>query len=346
MNSKFFGPISNRSKSQTGQRVGCGLKKLKQLHRPKVITGGLDGPVSNGPKKAGISTCPRTLKEDAVGHRGVDKVLNVAYVFPKGSTYVSKAEKRMGVRGSRLGAVASLDSLTDPAWICARDPLLIAQESSPNLGGSTGFESCWEEGLGAATSDCPLIGSHQVQEFQEEEGCPDVRSFDIVEAGTRCPEEDEPEALRIQVQGSRFETVFPNVFSPSSFSVFGRPLLSGDSSGLGDFQEYEALGEMEPLRVVTTDGREWGKGVAEGLTEGGQTTVGLGSLCEEPSVVNLEGKGYNAWEDSCLIKFSEFLGVTTAGFEEEILELMRKWMFGSMEIKGRGTMQRQDVRGS
>ena len=34
--------------------------------------------------------------------------------------------------------------------------------------------------------------------------------------------------------------------------------------------------------------------------------------------------GYNNWEDSCLFKFSEYLGVTTAGFEEEILKLMRK----------------------
>ena len=191
------------------------------------------------------------------GYRGVDKVLNVARVVSKGITYVSKAEKRLGDGGSRLSAVVSLDSLVDPAWICARDPLLNAQEGNPNLEGTSGFESCWEEGLRAATSDCPLMGfMHQVQ---EEEGCPAVRSFAIVEAETRCPEEDVPEALRIQAQGSRFETVSHNDFSPSIFSVFGRLLLSGDSSSLGDFQEYEDLGEMEPLRVVTAEGREWGK---------------------------------------------------------------------------------------
>ena len=318
--------------------MGCGLKKSKQLHRPKAISGGLGGPVSNGPKKAGPSTGPRTLKEDNVrGYRGVDKVLNVARVVSKGITYVSKAEKRLGDGGSRLGAVASLDSLADPAWICTRDPLLIAQEGSPNLGGTSDFESCWEEGLGAAISDCPLMGFHQVQKVQEEEGCPAVRSFAIVEAGTRCPEEDDPEALRIQAQGSRFETVSPNVFSPSIFSVFGRPLLSGDSSGLGDFQEYEDLREMEPLRVVTADGREWGKGLAEVPTEGGQTAVGLGSLSEEPFVVNLEGKGYNTWEDNCLIKFSEYLRVTTAGFEEEILELLRK-----MDVRHYGDKRKGD----
>ena len=145
-----------------------------------------------------------------------------------------------------------------------------------------------------------------------------------MEAITRCPQEDDPEALRIHAKGSRFETMSSNDFSPSIFSVFGRPLLSGGSSGLGDFHEYEDLGEMEPLRVVSADGREWGKGLAEVPMEGGQTTVSLGSLSEEPTMVNPECKGYNIWEDRCLIKFSEFLGVTTAGFEEEILELLRK----------------------
>ena len=79
----------------------------------------------------------------------VAKVLNVARVGSRGVTYVSKAEKRLGDRGSRLGAVSSLESLADPAWICARGPLLNAQEGRPSLGGTSGFESCWEEGLGA-----------------------------------------------------------------------------------------------------------------------------------------------------------------------------------------------------
>ena len=192
-----------------------------------------------------------------------------------------------------------------------------------------------KKGLGAVSSDCPLKGFlHQVQ---GEEGCPVVRSFALVEAVTRCPEEDDPEALRIHAKGSRFETVSSNDFSPSIFSVFGRPLLSGGSSGLGDFHEYEDLGEMEPLRVVSADNREWGKGLAEVPMEGGQTAMGLGSLSEEPTMVNPECKGYKTWEDSCLIKFSEFLGVTTAGFEEEILELLRK-----MDVRQHGDKRKGD----
>ena len=172
------------------------------------------------------------------------------------------------------------------------------------------------------SSDCPLMGvSYQ---DHGEEGFSADRSFALVEAVSRCLEVDDPEALRNHAKGSRFETVPSVDYSSPIFSVFSRPLLSGGSSGLGDFHEHEALGEMEPLRVLSIDGREWGKGIADALMEGGQASVGLGSLREEPSNVRLECMGYNTWEDSCLIKFSEFLGVTTAGFEEKILELLRK----------------------
>ena len=208
-------------------------------------------------------------------------------------------------------------------------PLLNAQEGKPDLGGTSGFESCWEEGLGVVSSDCPLMGI-SYQDHGEEE-CSAARSFALVEAVSRCPEEDDPEALRNLAKGSRFETVPSVDYSSPIFSVFSRPLLYEGSSGLRDFHEYEALGEMEPLRVVSVDGREWGKGLVETPMEGGQAAVGLESLREEPSNVSPECRGYNSWEDSCLIKFSEFLGVTTAGFEEEILELLQK-----MEVQQQG----------
>ena len=59
--------------------------------------------------------------------------------------------------------------------------------------------------------------------------------------------------------------------------------------------------------------------------------MGLRSLREESPNVSPECMGYNSCEDSCLIKFIEYLGVTTAGFEEEILELLRK-----MEVQQQG----------
>ena len=317
-----FGPTSNRSKSPVGQRVDSGLKMaplLKQLHRPTagtVRTGG-KGPVSNGPNLAGPHTGPRLLK----GLRGIGNVLTEARVS-KGVTSVSKAEKRLGNGDYCRGVGSSLESSADPAWICARDALLYVQEDKTCLRGSSAFESWWEKELGAGSSLCPLMGF--LHQGQGEVGCPTACSSALVEAEYKCSEEDDPEALRILAKDSRSVTVSSNDISPSIFSVFGRPLLSGGSSGLGESHEFEDLGETEPLRVVFADGREWGNGLAEGPMEGEQIEVGLGSLSEEPPVVNLEFKGYNAWEDSCLIKFSEFLGVTTAGFEEEIVELLRK----------------------
>ena len=40
------------------------------------------------------------------------------------------------------------------------------------------------------------------------------------------------------------------------------------------------------------------------------------------------------WEESCLAKFSEFLGFPTEGFKEEILELMTR--INSQRQKGKG----------
>ena len=145
-----------------------------------------------------------------------------------------------------------------------------------------------------------------------------------MESVSRVPEVEAPEALRSHANGSRYETVPSDDCSSPLFSVFGRPLLSRGSSGLGDFHGHEAMGEMEPLRVVSVDGREWGEVTANALMEGDQGTMGLGPQREEPSNACPECMGYNNWEDSCLIKFSEFLGVPTVGFEEEILELLGK----------------------
>ena len=173
--------------------------------------------------------------------------------------------------------------------------------------------------MGAVSPNSHPTGiSHQ---DHGEEGGSVACSLALLEVVSECSKEDEPEALCILAKDSRFETVPSVDFSSPIFSVFGRPLLSGDSSGL---DEYEAVGEMVPLRVVSADGTEWGKGIAEAPMEGSQDVVGLGSVREESPNANPECMGYNSWEDSCLIKFSEYLRVTMAGFEEEILELLRK----------------------
>ena len=322
-----FGPTSIRRKSPVGQRVVGGLNKapkLKKIYKPtdgKTRTGGLKGSVLIGPNLAGSHTGPSQLKVDAKGLRGIGNVLNEARVT-KGVSSDSKAEKGTGNGDSCRGTGSSSESYADPAWICARDSLPYVQEDKTCLRVFSAVDSWWEKELGAGSSLCPQMGL--LHQGPGEMGWPTACSSALVEAEYRGPEKDDSEVLQISVKDFRSVTVPSNEISPSTFSVFGRPLLPGGSSGLGESHVLEDLGETEPLRVVFADGREWGNGLVEGPMEGEQIEVGIGSLREESPVVNLESKGYNAWEDSCLVKFSEFLGIKTAGFEEEIVELLRK----------------------
>ena len=101
------------------------------------------------------------------------------------------------------------------------------------------------------------------------------------------------------------------------FSVFGRPLLSGGFSGRVD----SLLEKVVPLRVVAADGREWGSERPGGISDEGEETGVVGQRKEAQSEP-IENWNYGSWENSCLIKFSEFLGFPTKGFEKEILNLL------------------------
>ena len=48
--------------------------------------------------------------------------------------------------------------------------------------------------------------------------------------------------------------------------------------------------------------------------------------------------GYEKWDNTCLVKFSEFLGVSTVGYENEILCLMRKMVNQQTRDKSKGIM--------
>ena len=322
-NSEAIGPSADILKSPIEYRAGelktaAGADGLEIIKSPieyrageqKTATGA-DGPggsaglFSTGPVQAGHKKCLIGLEE---------------------VTSAPREEQWLEDGGSLPGEVRAL---VDPARICVRGPYLNVQHGNIGLGDISGFESCWEEGRGVVSHDCSSAGiSHQ---DHGEEGGSEACSLELVEVVSECPEENEPEPLCILAKGSRLDTVPSADFTPPIFSVFGRPLLPGDASGLGEYYEYEAPGEMEPLRVLSVDGSEWGKGTDESPTGGGHPGGGLGSLREEPSKVCPDGMGYNSWEDSCLIKFSEYLGVTTVGFEEEILELLRK-----MEVQQQG----------
>ena len=78
---------------------------------------------------------------------------------------------------------------------------------------------------------------------------------------------------------------------------------------------------MVPLRVISKDGREWGEAIVGELIVVDQENSEVALQNDFPSTNRL---GYKSWEDSCLGKFSEFLGISTTGYEIEILGLVRK----------------------
>ena len=123
--------------------------------------------------------------------------------------------------------------------------------------------------------------------------------------------------------------------SPSSLiSVFGRPLLQWDFSGLGDTIGDE---DLEPLRVVA-DGREWGADCTCAIIEEGEEFGAAGQRMEEIENVSSEFWIYESWENSCLAKFSDCLEFPTKGFEKEILDLLRNLVASQKLVKEKGSL--------
>ena len=88
--------------------------------------------------------------------------------------------------------------------------------------------------------------------------------------------------------------------------VFGRVLLSRDSSSLGGFSNSNG-GANESIRESVHE-----LGFLEEFCVG----------CE--NLRSVEVRGYASWEESCLVKFSEFLGFSTVGNKEEFINMLRK----------------------
>ena len=76
-------------------------------------------------------------------------------------------------------------------------------------------------------------------------------------------------------------------------SVFGRPLLPGDISGLWGFNGEE---DLEPLRVVAADGREWGVDFSGALIEEGEGLEAAGQRTNEAQNESSELWTYESWE--------------------------------------------------
>ena len=67
---------------------------------------------------------------------------------------------------------------------------------------------------------------------------------------------------------------------------------------------------------------------------------GEGQQGEESASEVSEDLGYEKWEDSCLIKFSEFLGFSTVGFESEILSLLSKIVARQNQVVNKGAISK------
>ena len=122
-------------------------------------------------------------------------------------------------------------------------------------------------------------------------------------------------------------------YSPISISVFGRPLLSGGFSGQGVSVPDKTL---VPIRVATADDREWGS-PSENF-DVGEENGKVGQKRTKFQCDLLENWKYGSWESSCLVKFSEFLGFPTKGFEKEILNLLGKLVASQKMCKEKGSL--------
>ena len=116
---------------------------------------------------------------------------------------------------------------------------------------------------------------------------------------------------------NRLEISTPLDNSPS-LSFFGRPLFQGGSSGLGVSHVIgEEVEGVLPMEIVVANELKGGSSQEGTMVEYGQEE---GIVEATPLAV----EGYENWEDSILVKFNEFLGFATEGFERQIVELMRQ----------------------
>ena len=322
---EFVGPrdiiIRRPAALKNGNGLGVGLNPQLDKDRKRANGGdvGKKGLLGLEVSQAGTSNWTRDLRINRRDNWGLHKEVQSGSA---GSSSGSREERRTKVGGSRPGAGGSCEAMEDQAWICAKGPLLQTKERWPGWGDTPRFESCWEKGWSLVVVESPTreVSGHG----NGAEGFSDGSSVVLAEAIAMRTEVVDPNAFGTIAEGLRSVSLPSVDDSLAHSSVFGRPLLSGESSGTGDFCGHDALGDMELLRVVSGDGREWGMGKVYDSTIEGKDPGGHGFLKGKSDSGQPHGSGYNNWEDSCLFKFSEYLGISTAGFEEEILKLMRK----------------------
>ena len=141
---QFFGPKSGPVRnSKTQKALGGRNRKMRKecmqpAHTDKACLVG-SGPAFNGPN-------PNAQRQDQRGPRKQTKGIKDVSLGPLDDSSCSAGEKQCGVRSGGEGA-SHLDALVDPAWICAKGPLLDADEERTGLKDSDRFESGENVGL-------------------------------------------------------------------------------------------------------------------------------------------------------------------------------------------------------
>ena len=315
------GPWARSRRSPTGLKSSSGLKEDFKRQKDEARFGAASLGGEHGPVLSGVQAGPivevRAEKAGIKGFRGPKIFFKEARLGLSGVVSGSRKSRKSEEGGDSPDVEGLSEPMDDPAWICARRSLLHASDSSLDSERTLSFESCWEKGKGKMQTECLAMGCSG--QGNATERWADGSSLALVEKIPKSPEVDVDKELCTHAIGPRFDSLSLTDCSSPLFSVFGRPLLTGGFSGLKEFPENEILGDMEPLRVMSVDGSEWGTGIDNALIEDVQESVKEKSAKNRPDCM-----GYDNWEDSCLFKFSEFLGVKTVGFEEEILKLMRK----------------------
>ena len=170
------------------------------------------------------------------------------------------------------------------------------------------------------------------------------RDYNSGEEGNKiqCREEDvsreAPTQDDVCTYSNRYVDNLNDSSPPLHFSVFGRPLLPGDFSGRRGTIGNEDLEDLVSVRMAENDSRGKGRDLAEVTLVFGEDYEEADRRTEEAQQDPSETVSYDRWESSCLIKFSEFLGFSTKGFEKEILDLLRNLVARQKNGKEKGNM--------
>ena len=133
------------------------------------------------------------------------------------------------------------------------------------------------------TGPSQVLFSKPVETSERLEPIP--RSSEAGQEGIVSSHEEEDEHIEdvARAKGHKLKKRYAENFFDQSistpFSVFGRPLLLGDSSGLGDPLLEKAL----PLRIVGADGKEWSSESTGGISDEGEETDVVGQRKEVQS---------------------------------------------------------------